>query len=182
MLTPKLYNEQDRAYIAWIIRKIAFVEGEFILSSGKKSSYYIDKYLFETDWSSLNSIRPKFRYFMEDVTVIGCTELGGVALAAAVALDSCKNFVIARKVKEHGTAKQIEGVLKQTDQVLLIEDVVTTGSQIIKAANLITATGAKVQKIVAVVDREEGGRENIEAAGYAFYSLVTMKDIQNAKS
>ena len=173
-------NKNDRDFVAWNIHKSALLYGEFLLSSGKKSSIYIDKYLFETDWSILGIISQKFCYFMDGITLLACTELGGIALAASAAEKLCKNFVIVRKVKEYGTAKEIEGKFTVDDQVLLIEDIVTTGSQIIKAANILTAAGVKIKRIVTVVDREEGGRKNIEDAGYEFHSLVTMQEILNA--
>jgi orotate phosphoribosyltransferase len=71
----------------------------------------------------------------------------------------------------------VEGILKPTDTVLLVEDIATTGGQVVEAAKIITATGAKIEKIVAVIDRKQGAEENITAAGYKFESILTKSDL-----
>jgi orotate phosphoribosyltransferase len=111
-------------------------------------------------------------------TLVAGAELGGVALAAAAALSANLPFVIVRNSKkDYGTAHLIEGVLSPKDRVLLVEDVATTGGQVLEAARALEAAGAAVERIVAVIDRGEGARENIVAAGYAFDALLSRDDL-----
>jgi orotate phosphoribosyltransferase len=161
------------------IKETAYLEGDFILRSGKRSKYYLDKYLFETCPDILKALGKEFAKHAEgDVTLIAGAELGGIALAAATAMETGKNWVIIRNSKkDYGTGKLIEGVLKQGDVVLLVEDIATTGGQVLEAAKVITGAGAKVKKIVAVIDRKQGAGENITAAGYKFESLLTKDDL-----
>jgi orotate phosphoribosyltransferase len=162
------------------IRAAAYLEGNFTLRSGKTSTFYIDKYLFETRPEILAELG---RRFAEKVTarttLIAGAELGGVALAAAASLASGKPFVIMRNAKkDYGTSKMYEGKLSAGDVVLLVEDIATTGGQVLEAAKVIVAAGASVEKIVAVVDRGQGAAENIRAAGFVFESLLGSRDLR----
>jgi len=161
------------------IKQTAYLEGDFVLRSGKKSKYYLDKYLFETCPDILKALGEEFaRYVTDDVTLIAGAELGGVALAAATAMQTNKNWIIVRNTKKaYGTGKLIEGVLKADDVVLLVEDVATTGGQVLEAAKVITEAGATVKKIVCVIDRKQGAEENIASAGYKFESIITKYDL-----
>jgi len=161
------------------IKETAYLEGDFVLRSGKRSKYYLDKYLFETCPDILKALGKEFsKHMTEDVTLIAGAELGGVALAAATAMETGTNWIIIRNSKkDYGTSKLVEGVLKAGDVVLLVEDIATTGGQVLEAAKVITDAGAKVQKIVAVIDRKQGPRENIEGAGYTFESILTKDDL-----
>lgn len=161
------------------IKETAYLEGDFTLRSGKKSKYYLDKYLFETCPDILKALGSEFaKYIDSDVTLIAGAELGGVALAAATAMATGKNWVIIRNSKKgYGTGKMVEGVLKAGDVVLLVEDIATTGGQVLEAAKIITDAGAKVKKIVAVIDRKQGAGENITQAGYKFESIITKDDL-----
>ncbi len=165
----------DRTELARRIRDAAYLEGEFTLRSGRKSKYYLDKYLFETQPDILRALSEMFTTYVADsTTLIAGAELGGVALAAATSMAAGKPFVIIRNAKkDYGTAKAYEGKLSDADSVLLVEDIATTGGQVLEAAKLISSIGAKVERIVAVIDREEGARENIQRAGFAFDSLFT---------
>lgn len=161
------------------IKETAYLEGDFTLRSGKKSRYYLDKYLFETCPDILKALGEEFtRYVTDDVTLIAGAELGGVALAAATAMETGKNWIIVRNSKKgYGTGKMVEGVLKSGDVVLLVEDIATTGGQVLEAAKIITNAGAKISKIVCVIDRRQGAAENITAAGYKFESILTKDDL-----
>jgi orotate phosphoribosyltransferase len=161
------------------IKETAYLEGDFVLRSGKRSKYYLDKYLFETCPDILKALGKEFaRHVSDDVTLIAGAELGGVALAAAAAMECGKNWVIIRNSKKgYGTGKLVEGVLKAGDVVLLVEDIATTGGQVLEAAKVITEAGAKVKKIVAVIDRKQGASENITQAGYKFESILTKDDL-----
>ena len=161
------------------IKETAYLEGDFTLRSGKKSKYYLDKYLFETCPDILKALGTEFAaHVSDDVTMIAGAELGGVALAAATAIETNKNWVIIRNSKKgYGTGKMVEGVLSKGDVVLLVEDIATTGGQVIEAAKIITEAGAKVKKIVCVIDRKQGAEENITEAGFAFESILTKNDL-----
>ncbi len=161
------------------IKETAYLEGEFTLRSGKKSNYYLDKYLFETCPDILKALGEEFAKFVDDdVTLIAGAELGGVALAAATAMQADKNWIIVRNSKKgYGTSKMIEGKISADDVVLVVEDIATTGGQVAEAAKIITDAGAKVKKIVCVIDRMQGARENITEAGYPFDSILTKLDL-----
>ncbi|MGB2862954.1 MAG: phosphoribosyltransferase family protein, partial [Sedimentisphaerales bacterium] len=127
----------------------------------------------------LKSLGEEFaKYMTDDVTLIAGAELGGVALAAATAMATGKNWVIIRNSKkDYGTGKMVEGVLKAGDVVLLVEDIATTGGQVLEAAKIITEAGATVKKIVCVIDRRQGAEENITQAGHKFNSILTKDDL-----
>ncbi len=169
----------DKAQLVRRIKETSYLEGDFILRSGKRSKYYLDKYLFETHPDILRALGREFcRHLTADVTLIAGAELGGVALAAATAMEAGKPWIIVRNSKKgYGTGKMVEGVLKAGDVVLLVEDIATTGGQVLEAAKVITEAGAKVKKIVAVIDRKQGARENVEGAGYVFDSILTKGDL-----
>jgi orotate phosphoribosyltransferase len=160
------------------VKQTSYLEGDFTLRSGKKSKYYLDKYLFETCPDILRALGEEFaRYVTDDVTLIAGAELGGVALAAATAMQTNKNWIIVRNSKKsYGTGKLIEGKLNKGDVVLLVEDVATTGGQVLEAAKAITEAGGAVKKIVAVIDRQGAG-ENITKAGYKFESILTKDNL-----
>jgi len=169
----------DRTELARRIKEAAYLEGDFTLRSGRKSNYYLDKYLFETQPDILKALGEMFgKHVADSTTLIAGAELGGVSLAAATAMMADKPFVIIRnQKKDYGTGKPYEGKISDGDSVLLVEDIATTGGQVLEAAKLIGTVGAKVERIVAVIDRQEGARENIEAAGFKFESLFTKADL-----
>src|SRR3954447_15439484 len=161
------------------IAEVSLLRGEFTLRSGRKSNYYLDKYLFETQPDVLMELGKLFaQHVTAEVDRIAGAELGAVALAAATAMACGKPFVIIRnQKKDYGTSKLVEGTLKAGETVIIVEDVLTTGGQVLEAAKTLKDAGAKIDRIVAVIDRLEGARANIEAAGYTFESLFTTKDL-----
>ena len=168
----------DTAELARRIKAAAYLEGDFVLRSGKRSKYYLDKYLFETDPVILAELGKRLAAWADDADQIAGAELGGVPLAAATAMACGKSYVIVRNAKkDYGTGKLMEGTLRPGARVLLVEDVATTGGQVLEAAKVLTAAGATIARIVAVLDRMEGARENIEGAGFAFQALLTRQDL-----
>jgi len=165
--------------LAGRIAEVALLRGEFTLRSGRKSNYYLDKYRFETQPDVLNALGGLFaKHVGPRVDRIAGAELGAVPLAAATSMASGKPCVFIRnQKKDYGTAKQVEGVLNAGETVLIVEDVLTTGGQVLEAAKVLQELGAKIDKIVAVIDRMEGARENIERAGFVFESLFTTADL-----
>jgi len=139
----------------------------------------MDKYLFETCPDILKALGEEFaKHVTDDVTLIAGAELGGVALAAVTAIESGRNWIIVRNSKKgYGTGKLVEGVLKESDVVLIVEDIATTGGQVIEAAKIITDAGATVKEIVCTIDRKQGARENVTEAGYKFDAIMTKEDL-----
>jgi orotate phosphoribosyltransferase len=169
----------DRKLLAARIAEVSLLRGEFTLRSGRKSNYYLDKYRFETQGDILQSLGQLFaEHVTADVDRIAGAELGAVPLAAATSMFTGKPCVYVRnQKKEYGTAKQVEGVLNAGDKVLIVEDVLTTGGQVLEAAKVLESLGVSIVKIVAVIDREEGARQAIEGAGYRFDALFTTTDL-----
>jgi orotate phosphoribosyltransferase len=171
----------DRATLAARVKEAALLEGDFTLRSGKKSKFYFDKYLFETLPDILEAMGQEIaKRLPAGTTRIAGPELGAVALAAAGSLASRVPFFIVRNgKKDYGTSKTIEGKLNPGDQVVLVEDIVTTGGQVIEAIKNITAAGATVTKVIVALDRLEGGKENIlrEAPHVAYEPILTKTDM-----
>ena len=168
----------NKADLAARIKSAAYLEGNFVLRSGKTSRYYLDKYLFETQPDILAELGKRMAEHAADASQIAGAELGGVAIAAAASMAANKPFVIVRNAKkDYGTSKMIEGRLIDKARVLLVEDIATTGGQVLEAAKVLTEAGATVARIVCTIDRMEGAREAIEAAGYEFKALLTKQDL-----
>jgi orotate phosphoribosyltransferase len=146
------------------LREAAYLEGDFVLRSGKRSRYYLDKYRFETRPDILAALGDRIARFVaefepEAVRLAG-PELGAVALAAAGSLASGLPFLIVRKAaKEYGTSNRVEGAYDACDEVCLIEDVVTSGGALLDAVSTLRDAGLTVRTAVCVVDREEGGAD-----------------------
>ncbi len=153
----------------------AYLRGDFVLSSGARSQYYFDKYLFETKPGILRRLGAFLAELVPpEPDRIAGTDLGAVALATALSLETGLPFVIARKgSKAYSTARLVEGELYPGERVVLVEDVISTGAQAIRAAQRIVDTGARVIAILAVIDREQGGPEAISAAGFTLSTLFT---------
>jgi orotate phosphoribosyltransferase len=168
-----------RDELARRIAQVSLLRGEFILRSGRKSNYYLDKYRFETQPDVLIELgRLLAQRVSAAVDRIAGAELGAVPLAAATSMAAGKPFVIIRnQKKDYGTSKLVEGVLNAGETVLIVEDVLTTGGQVLEAAKTLKDAGARIDRIVAVIDRQEGARENIQGAGYTFESLFTVADL-----
>ena len=168
----------DKASLAARVKETAFLEGDFILRSGKRSKYYLDKYLFAAQPDILSELGRIFAQKAGNADVIAGPELGAVALAAATSMASGKPFAIVRKKKkDYGTSKLIEGAPVENKRVLLVEDIGTTGGAAIEAARTLTDVGATVVGIVFAIDRMEGAKENVEAAGFQFDALLSKEDL-----
>jgi len=168
-----------RDQLAKRIAELALLRGEFTLRSGRKSNYYLDKYRFETQPDVLRGLGKLLaEKVTPDIDRLAGPELGAVALAAAAAMECGKPFVLIRnRKKDYGTGKQIEGVLNKGEKVLIIEDVLTTGGQVLESVQSLRDAGAIVERVVAIIDRQEGARANIEGAGLQFDALFTTADL-----
>jgi orotate phosphoribosyltransferase len=165
------------------LREHAYLEGDFVLRSGRRSPYYLDKYRLETRPELLEEIG---RRIAESVAVVephadrlAGPELGAVALAAAASLVSRLPFLIVRKEsKEYGTAQRLEGEYRAGEVVCLVEDVVTTGGAALDAVHALREAGLECRNAVCVVDREEGGPDQLARAAVRLWPLFRASDIR----
>ncbi len=160
------------------VRQAALLEGDFVLSSGKKSRFYVDKYLFSTEPALLRDLAHEISAKLPvGAERLAGVELGAVPLVAAAALASGLSYIIVRKsAKGYGTGNRIEGrSLEAGEKVALIEDVVTTGTQVLKAAATLEVAGAKVLGILAVLDRREEYSAHLGC--YPFSALLRMENL-----
>ncbi len=157
----------------------SYLEGDFVLRSGKRSRYYFDKYLFETKPAILRQVgRHLAELVLPGTQRLAAPELGAVLLGGAVSLELELPLVLVRKeAKEYGTSRALEGELLPGDRVTLIEDVLTTGGEAIKAAAKLREAGAELLGLIAVLDREEGAAEALRQAGIAFSPLFRKSDL-----
>ncbi|OIB56064.1 orotate phosphoribosyltransferase [Natrialba sp. SSL1] len=152
--------------------------GEFELAHGGTSEYYVDKYRFETDPDCLETVAEAFADRIDADDKLAGVALGAVPLAAATSVVAGAPYVIARKQrKEYGTANLIEGELEAGEEVVVLEDIVTTGTSLVDAIESLREAGATVDRALVVVDREEGGRENVEDADVEMEALVTASEL-----
>jgi orotate phosphoribosyltransferase len=155
-----------REELARGLREAAYLEGDFVLRSGRRSKYYLDKYRFETRPDLLGplgeALAATVREHEPEAARLAGPELGAVALAAAASLQSGLPFLIVRKAaKDYGTANRLEGVYDEGECVCLIEDVVTSGGALLEAVQALREVGLRVSTAVCVVDREEGGVDEL---------------------
>ena len=153
-----------REELARGLRAAAYLEGDFVLRSGRRSKYYLDKYRFETRPDLLGplgeALAAAVREHEPDATRLAGPELGAVALAAATSLQSGLPFLIVRKAaKDYGTSKRIEGVYDHGECICLVEDVVTSGGALLESVDALREAGLIVHTAICVVDREEGGAD-----------------------
>lgn len=179
---------QERERLKDLIREKALNVAEepiFKLSSGRLSRYYIDLKRITFD--------PEGAYLVGKLVYLAIRELkpdgvGGLTLGAdPIAYAVCfvsylegnpiKPFVVRKEPKAHGMGRQVEGILKKGDRVVVLEDVITTGSSALKAVEACKREGYRVLGVYAVVDREEGGRENLKAQGLEVYSLFSLSEL-----
>lgn len=168
-----------RSEIAEKIAEVALLRGNFTLRSGRVSSFYLDKYMFSTQPEILEALGHMFAERVpEGTTRLAGAELGGIPLVSAASMASGVPCLFIRNAKkDYGTSRRLEGKLLADDEVVIVEDVATTGGQVLEAAKIITDVGANVTAIIATIDRQEGARENVEAAGYTFDALFTVSDL-----
>ncbi|OIO39144.1 MAG: orotate phosphoribosyltransferase [Candidatus Omnitrophica bacterium CG1_02_49_10] len=168
-----------------LLKEHSFRRGDFKLSSGKPSTYYIDAKPVTLDSEGAYLIAKIILNMIKDdkMDAIGGMTLGADPIAGAVAAIagekgiSFKAFIVRKESKSHGTGNLFEGpALKKGSRAVVIEDVVTTGSSSLKVIKVLRDKGIEVDKVVAVVDRLEGGRENLKDAGCELISIFTIKD------
>ena len=171
--------------LAASLREVAYLEGDFVLRSGRRSPYYLDKYRFETQPDLLGRlgrrIADEVREHEPDATLLASPELGAVALAAAASLASGLPFVIVRKeAKDYGTRNRLEGVFEPGALACLVEDVVTSGGAAVGAVEALREAGLRCRTAVCVVDREEGGVDALARHAVRLRPLFRASDLLEA--
>jgi orotate phosphoribosyltransferase len=172
------------AGLAAAIREAALLEGDFLLRSGTRSAYYLDKYRFATRPDLLRTlgiaIAAAVAEHEPDAVRLAAPELGAVPLAAAASLESELPFVIVRgAVKKHGTGNRIEGVFEPGERVCLIEDIVTAGGAALEAVEVLREAGLVVSTVVCVVDRDEGGADALARAAVRLRPLLHASEVRS---
>jgi len=175
----------EREDLARALREHAYLEGDFVLRSGRRSKYYLDKYLFETRPEVLGPLGEAIAETVREVEPAAARlagpELGAVALAASASLASGLPFLIVRKeAKDYGTAKRLEGAFEEGELVCLVEDVVTSGGAAVQSAEALREAGLEVRNAVCVVDREEGGVEALAREGVRLRALFRVSELAEA--
>jgi orotate phosphoribosyltransferase len=168
--------------LARLLVERALLEGDFLLRSGRRSSWYLDKYRFETDPELLRalgvSLSEAVSEFEPDAIRLAGPALGAVALAASASLTSGLPFIIVRgETKEYGTANRIEGSFEPGELVCLLEDVVTTGGALAEAVSALRDEGLVVRNAICVVDREEGGADALARLGVRLRALFRAEEL-----
>jgi orotate phosphoribosyltransferase len=171
-----------RDELAAEIRRHAYLEGDFVLRSGKRSTYYLDKYRFETRPELLRAlgelIAEAVAEHAPEAARLAGPELGAVALAAAASLASGLPFLLVRKeAKGYGTAQRVEGEFDAGEEVCVVEDVVTSGGALISSVEALREAGLVCRTAVCVVDREEGGVDELARHAVRLRPLFTASEI-----
>ena len=162
------------------IYDVAHITGEFLLRSGKISNEYFDKYKFESIPTLLDSIASHMQELIpEETNILAGLEMGGIPLASAISLKkNIPTIFVRKKAKEYGTRKLAEGTDFKCQKVCIIEDVVTTGGQIIESANELRKLGAEIDSVLCVIVREDKAFENLSSANLNLIPLFSMKEIK----
>lgn len=172
--------------LAASIVEAALLRGEFTLRSGRTSKYYLDKYLFTSRPRVLRPLAERFAKRLgaieHDLSLrvdrLAGAELGGIPLVTAAALETGLPCIFVRNAKkDYGTSKQIEGTVNKGERVVLLEDVATSGGQAVEAVQVLRDAGADVLAVIVTIDRQEGAREAITAAGVRFDAIFTKTDL-----
>ena len=180
-------NETKKVELAKILHKIdALKFGVFKLTSGKVSPYYIDLRIVT---SFPDAFRQICDFYGESITSqvglknfdrIAGVPIAGIPFASQIAYNLKKPFLYVRKgVRLHGRQRRVEGILVSGDRVLLVDDLVTTGLTLKKAAKAVTAEGGIVKEAVALLDREEGGKEKLAKNGIQLHALLKISEVAN---
>lgn len=175
---PTMHDEE----LKQAIRERAVLTGEFVLRSGQRAEYYIDKYRFATEPAMLEQLGSRLAETVArvdpDAVRLAAPEIGAVPLAAAASISSRLPFLIVRKeAKEYGTANRVEGGFSPGERVCLLEDVVTTGGAAVDAVQALRETGLECSTAICVVDRESGGVDALARVAVRLWSLFRLTDV-----
>jgi orotate phosphoribosyltransferase len=180
-------TDSDR--LVQLVAERAYREGDFVLASGRKSSFYFDSKTIVLDGEGARVVA---RLILADMAqrglmpdAVGGMELGAVPIACAVSAHAREPaprvFIVRKKPKEHGTGKVIEGSLGKGDRVVIVEDVVTTGESTVRAIQAVEAAGASILGIFALLDREEGHLPEFDRYADRFFPLLTLSEFRRRR-
>lgn len=171
-----------RTQLARDIYDISHLTGEFILRSRVTSNEYFDKYRFESPPGLLKRIAAGLSELLpSDVDGLAGLELGGVPLATALSIHTgIPAFYVRKEAKTYGTCNLVEGGEFSGKRLVVVEDVITSGGQVIKSTSDLVDRGADIACVLCVVDRESGGAQNIAEAGFELRALFTMSELKAA--
>ena len=177
----------DRGTLVRLLAQRSVRRGRFTLASGRESSHYVDARLTTMSPEGLAVIGPLALDAIRErgwaVDAVGGLTLGADPIAYAICHSSAdrrhpvRSFTVRKEPKAHGTGKQVEGPVQKGDRVVIVEDVITTGGSAARAVEAVRREGATVLGVLAVVDREEGGRAQLESMGLSVRSLATATEI-----
>jgi orotate phosphoribosyltransferase len=177
----------DHSRLHEILAERSARRGRFTLASGRESEFYVDARLTAMSPDGLALIGPlalaeiaAARWVADSIggLTLGADPISyAISYASATTARPLRAFTVRKEAKSHGTGKLIEGPFRAGDRAVVIEDVITTGGSALKACAAVTAAGGNVVGVLALVDREEGGREAIEQAGYEVRALARASDI-----
>lgn len=166
-----------------LLQKEALKKGEFVLSSGKKSNYYLDGRVITLTPEGAYLVASIILESVKDIDAIGGPTLGADPIVGAIAALShikkipLKTFIVRKNIKAHGTQRQIEGpALVKNSRVIIVDDVATTGGALLEAKEALDKIGVKVERALVIVDRGEGAKENLAKAGLKLESIFHIKD------
>lgn len=175
----------ERARLRTLIKEQAVQHGDFILSSGRRASYYIDlrlvtlsaegSYLVGRNLLALIGAEPVDA--VAGMTVAADPVVTAVALVSYLDKRPLAGLIVRKEAKQHGMSRQVEGPLQSGMRVVVVDDTFTTGNSALQAATAVTTAGGKVTRLVGIVDRGEGARATIEAAGYRYDYLFSLADL-----
>lgn len=177
--------QYDRDQMIQLVNTIAISKGDFTLASGAKASFYLDCRKLTLNPQGLIQISAGFMQLLkEDMPqAVGGMAIGadpitaGIIYQAGLEQVELKGFIVRKEPKGHGTGRQVEGPVSSGQKVVIVEDVVTTGGSSVKAIEAAREFGLDVQKVIAIVDRQAGGREAFQKIGVEFRSLLTLNDL-----
>ena len=172
----------DDAELVAALREHAYLEGDFVLRSGRRSRYYLDKYRFETRPELLDALAArlaaKVAEVEPDAVRLAGPELGAVALATATSLRSRLPFLIVRgEAKKYGTKNRLEGAFSPGERVVLVEDVVTSAGAAADAVRALRQAGLECRTAICVIDREEGGVDSLARLGVRLHPLFRAAEV-----
>lgn len=169
----------EKTELAKQIKATSFLTGQFKLRSGKISSFYWDKYRFESDPVLLSAIVNELQKLLPtSFDKLAGLELGGIPLATCISLKTGKPLLCVRKIaKTYGTCNLVEGGFQSGETAVAIEDVITVAGQVCTSVEKMRGLGLIVEHVVCVIDRQQGGRENLKEIGCSLASVFTLDEL-----
>ena len=170
-----------KVVLAQAIHRVAYLTGSFTLRSGQTSTFYWDKYRFESDPELLSAVAAELEGLLPagPYDRLAGLELGGVPLATALAMRTRKPCLFVRKAaKDYGTMNLVEGGFRPGERVVVVEDVITTAGQVVGSVGQMRELGLKIEHVLCVIDRQQGGREKLHAVGCSLHSVFTMDELE----